>query len=100
MADLENGYIPRNLDKPIKVLFWDLDVVVVFFVPIWFVGFILKEFVVAILLAVSLSYLFRKFKSTAHPKFLKHLFYWYLPTGMGGVKLKSLPPSHVRNFHS
>lgn len=100
MADLENGYIPRNLDKPIKVLFWELDVVVVFFAPMWFVGLILKEFVLAFILAFSLTYLFRKIKASSHPKFLKHLFYWFLPTGLGGVKLKSLPGSHIRNFHS
>lgn len=100
MSSLDNGYIPRNLDNPPKILIWELDVVAVFFLPIWFFGFIVKEFFLAIVVAFLLSYFFRKIKSSSHPKFLKHLFYWYLPAGIGGIKLNSLPPSHVRNFHS
>lgn len=99
MSDLENGYIPQKLNAPPKILFWEVDVVVVFAVPIWFFGFILKQPIVAIFLALMLSYVFKKAKTSNHPKFLKHLMYWYLP-GSVGLKLKSIPKSFVRVFLS
>ena len=98
-SELENGYIPSKLDVPPRILMFDLDVVAVFFLPLWFFGFILKEFIVAVLASFILTYFFKKIKNISHPKFLKHLMYWYLPSFLGGVKLKSLPDSGVRNFH-
>jgi conjugal transfer pilus assembly protein TraL len=100
VEQLEAGYIPSKLDVPPKILWWEVDTVVVFAVPLWFFGLILKEYVLALLCAFLLSYFFKKVKTSNHPKFLKHFLYWYLPSGIGGIKLKSLPISSVRYFLS
>lgn len=100
MSELENGFIPTKLDTPPKILLWELDVAIVFAVPIWFFGFILKQALLAILMAFLLSYIFKRVKTSTHPKFLKHLMYWYMPPGMLGIKLKSVPKSFVRVFLS
>lgn len=92
--------IPKRLDAPAKILFWDVDTVVVFALPVWLIGFILKEFVIGLLIGIALVKGFNYIKVSAHPKFLKHFIYWYMPSSIGGISLKSLPGSHVRNYLS
>lgn len=100
MSTEDLNIIPKRLDAPPKILFWEVDTVVVFALPVWLIGFILKELVIGLLIGIALVKGFNYVKSSAHPKFLKHFIYWYMPSGLGGISLKSLPGSHVRNFLS
>ena len=100
MDRLGKNYIPTRLDTPRKILFWEIDTVIVFLLPIWLFGFVLKQLLAAGLLAYVFVTFFKKFKSSSHPKFLKHFLYWYLPQELGGIKAKSLPKSHIRSFLS
>ncbi len=95
---LESGYIPSKLNAPAKFIWWTMDVVIVTVVPIYFLGILLKMPITGFALGLGMGYLFSRLKSRTHPNFLMHLWYWAMPSGVLGIKTKSLPESHKRNY--
>jgi len=88
-------YIPRRLNDPPRLFFWDLDVAMVF-LSCLMMGLFMNAPISGILSASVLGYKFGKLKSGKHPAFAIHMAYWYIPLGSS---LKVLPPSHLRELN-
>ncbi|TXI93586.1 MAG: type IV conjugative transfer system protein TraL [Neisseriales bacterium] len=89
-------YIPKRLDDPPKALWFDADEIIVFAV-ILFPGIIMKKFMLFLLvfvIALFVTYQYTKIKAGKLRGFLIHFFYW----NFGALKLKRLPPSHIREI--
>jgi len=89
-------YIPRRLDDPPKALWFDADEIIVFAV-ILFPGILMKSFLMfMVMLVVSLfvTYQYTKIKAGKLRGYLIHFLYW----NFGSLKLKRLPPSHIREI--
>lgn len=88
-------YIPKHLDDPPKLFWWDADEVVVCAV-ILFPGFLLKSFLlfmVFLILSLIITREYIKIKAGRLKGFLVHFAYWVL-----GIKFKRVPESHIREF--
>lgn len=88
-------YIPKHLDDPPKLFWWDADEVVVCAV-ILFPGFLLKSFLlfmVFLVLSLLITREYIKMKAGRLKGFLVHFAYWVL-----GIKFKRVPESHIREF--
>lgn len=95
MDDLQY-YIPRRLDDPMKLLWWDFDVasftLAGVMVGIWVGGLWTFLFVGLGLLA---SWGFSQLKSGKHPGYTIHLVYWFFPSERS---FKRTPPSHQQEL--
>lgn len=93
MSDPLAHYIPRRLDDPPRFLLWRWDValvgVFIFLIGIWF-GWTITGLVVALAAATALN----KVVEGTHPGISTHLAFWHF----GTPKLKTAPPSSVREF--
>lgn len=91
----EASTIPRRLDDPPRMFWWDLDVALLVMTCLltgMVCGFLLGGAVVG----VALASLYSRAKSGRHPAYALHLAYWHLPAGLIG--LKRTPPSHLRRM--
>lgn len=84
--------IPRYIDDPPTILFWDVDEISVICICM-VVGIITGELTKFIIGGLIVSKLIGKMKSEKQDGFLQHLLYWW-----GIMPLKGLPPSYKRSF--
>ena len=87
--------IPRRLNDPPRMFWWDLDLALLVF-SIALLGMITGYFVTGAALGFLAAWVYSMGKSGKHPAYALHLIYWYLPERV--VKLKRTPPSHLREL--
>lgn len=92
--DTRKLLVPRTLDEPPRIFFWEFDVALVFLVGIGF-GILSSQVLLCALLGTIGASAFSKAKSGKHPGYLVHMLYWSLPVNIG---LKRTPPSYEREF--
>jgi conjugal transfer pilus assembly protein TraL len=86
--------IPKTLDDPPKMLFWDLDQSLVFFSMI-VLGILANMTATLGAVGLFVAYLYGKLKGGKHRGFAKHVMYWVTPITFG---MRRTPPSHIRQF--
>lgn len=87
--------IPRRLNDPPRMFWWDLDLALLVF-SLTLLGMIAGYFVTGAALGLLAAGVYSMAKSGKHPAYALHLIYWYLPEIV--VKLKRTPPSHLREL--
>jgi conjugal transfer pilus assembly protein TraL len=87
--------IPRRLNDPPRMFWWDLDLALLVF-SLTLLGMIAGYFVTGAALGLLAAGVYSMAKSGKHPAYALHLIYWYLPERV--VKLKRTPPSHLREL--
>lgn len=85
--------VPRHLDEPPKLLFWDMDVAIVFLGIVLF-GILAGVFVLAILAGGVAGYGVQRLKAGQQKGYGVHFLYWHLPMNA----FKRTPPSCIREF--
>lgn len=93
MSELSH-YIPRRLDDPAKLLFWDADVGMIGMIIIM-LGVTFGYPLSGILAGVGACVFLSKLKAGVHAGMTAHLLYWV--TGI--PEPKSLPPSYLRELN-
>ena len=94
-----NTYIPRRLDDPWKIGFWDLDVAAPFLFGL-FLGYLSGSklsFALCSAAGFLTSRWIARIKADKHPAFAMHWMYWHLPTNPM-TALRVTPPSHLRRM--
>jgi conjugal transfer pilus assembly protein TraL len=87
--------IPRRLNDPPRMFWWDLDLALLVF-SLTLLGMIAGYFMTGAALGLLAAGVYSMAKSGKHPAYALHLIYWYLPERV--VKLKRTPPSHLREL--
>ena len=87
--------IPRRLNDPPRMFWWDLDVALLVLAAA-LAGMISGFFISGCALGMLLASAYGRAKSGKHPAFALHLLYWHLPAALTG--LKCTPPSHLREM--
>jgi len=87
--------IPRRLNDPPRMFWWDIDVALLFLGAV-LAGMVAGFFLPGCVAGVLLAWAFGKAKSGQHPAFALHLLYWHLPAFVSG--LKRTPPSFQREL--
>ena len=87
--------IPRRLNDPPRLFWWDLDVSLLT-LSATLVGIVSGFFVTGIVIGLVLAAAYSRAKSGQHPAFALHLAWWTLPPGITG--LKRTPPSWQREM--
>ena len=87
-------FVPQTLDDPPRLLFWDMDVAMVFVVVLGF-SIMVGQMILGAILGVVLAAWFARSKSGRNRGYGLHLLYWYLPVGLS---FKRVPPSSKRSF--
>jgi conjugal transfer pilus assembly protein TraL len=88
-------YIPRRLNDPPRLFFWDMDVAIVFLSALM-LGLLANAPSLGIVGAVISGYYFGKAKSGRHPAYTIHIAYWYSPVASS---MNVLPPSYLREMN-
>ena len=94
-----NTYIPRRLDDPWKIGFWDFDVAAPFLFGL-FLGYMSgskASFALCAAAGFLTSRWIARIKADKHPAFAIHWLYWHLPTSPL-TALRVTPPSHLRRM--
>lgn len=68
--------MPRNVDDPLPVLFFEVDEVVVFVVCMLF-GIITRELTYSVIVGIFVTRSFSKWKNGKLPGVLAHMAFWY-----------------------
>ena len=84
--------IPRYIDDPPTILFWDMDEIAVICICM-VVGIITGEVTKFIIGGLVVSKLIGKLKNDKSDGYLQNTLYW-----SGIMSLKGLPPSYKRSF--
>ncbi len=87
--------IPRRLNDPPRVFWWDLDVSLLISAAA-LAGMITGFFTSGLVLGLLLAALYADAKSGKHPAYALHLIYWHLPAAV--TALKRTPPSFLREM--
>ena len=87
--------IPRRLNDPPRMFWWDLDVALLVLAAA-LAGMVSGFFLSGCALGVLLAMAYGKAKSGKHPAYALHLLYWYLPGAVTG--LNRTPPSWLREM--
>ena len=87
--------IPRRLNDPPRMFWWDLDVALLVLAAA-LAGMVSGFFLSGCALGVLLAMAYGKAKSGKHPAYALHLLYWYLPAAVTG--LNRTPPSWLREM--
>lgn len=85
--------IPARLDEPERIGLWTLDEFAAMAVP-FVVGIMTQHVLLGILSGVLGWWGLRKAKAGRATSWLLHVAYWYLPSGVIGVR--TVPPSYLR----
>lgn len=93
MADMKY-LVPRKLDEPPRVFFWDFDVALVFLVSLG-TGILVGKILIPAVIGLIAAGMYSKAKSGQHPGYLMHSMYWHLPLNLG---MRRTPPSYERDF--
>ena len=86
--------IPRRLDDPPKVFFWEFDVAMVFSIGLMF-GIVFDAVLTGCIAGILAAGWFGKAKGGNQKGYARHLFYWHMPVTMG---FKRTPSSAERDF--
>jgi conjugal transfer pilus assembly protein TraL len=94
MSDASRYYVPRTLDDPPRIFWWEIDqaLLVVFFLVF---GMSVDSLMLGLLIGLGCGWGYGKLKAGRHRAFGLHLAYWYLPF----IRLKRTPPSHIRHYY-
>lgn len=87
--------IPRRLNDPPRMFWWEIDVSLLFLAAV-LAGMLAGYFVTGCAAGVALAWAYGKAKSGEHPAYALHLMYWHLPSAVTG--LQRTPPSHLREM--
>jgi len=87
--------IPRRLNDPPRMFWWDLDLALLVLAAT-LLGMIAGYFVTGVAGGLLAAWVYNRAKSGQHPAYALHLIYWYMPASV--VKLKRTPPSHLREL--
>ena len=87
--------IPRRLNDPPRMFWWDLDVSLLVLASA-LVGMLSGFFVSGCAIGVLLAAAYGRAKSGKHSAYALHLLYWHLPAAITG--LKRTPPSYLREL--
>ena len=87
--------IPRHLNDPPRMFWWDLDLALLVF-SLTLLGMIAGYFLTGAALGLLAAGVYSMAKSGKHPAYALHLIYWHLPERV--VKLKCTPASHLREL--
>lgn len=96
----DKGIIFKTLDNTPRMLFWDMDELLMVMVP-FFIGGVLGSYLI-MLSGFVIKKFYRRSKKRYPKGLLKHIIYWNIPTNVcikAGI-FKSLPHSHKRDFYS
>lgn len=88
---METIRVLAHLDRPVRLLFWTMDEIVVMMVP-FLIGIMASSFTV-FGVGIVLYRVYRKYKRRYSNRYIKALLYWYLPG-----KFKWMLPSYKRHF--
>lgn len=96
---LTDTYIPRRLDDPWKLGFWDIDVAapVVFAMFLGYVSSSRLSFAICLVAGLVVARWIARIKVDKHPAFAMHWAYWALPTNPA-TAMRATPPSHIRRM--
>ena len=83
--------ILAHLDRPVRLLFWSIDELIVMMFP-FIIGIFTGSFLVVIAGFVVYR-LYRKHKRRYSSKYVKAFLYWYLP-----CRFQWMMPSYQRHF--
>lgn len=89
-------YVPRTLDSPAKVIFWEVDEVILF-VACFLLGIISGYVFTGLIIGAILMIIYSKLKNNRGAAYVKQSAYWFLPSNLF-FKLYKTPPSHIREF--
>ena len=87
--------IPRRLNDPPRMFWWDLDVALLVLAAT-LLGMIAGYFMSGVAAGLLAAWAYSRAKSGRHPAYALHLIYWYMPATV--VKLNRTPPSHLREL--
>ena len=87
--------IPRRLNDPPRMFWWDLDVSLLVLAA-GLAGMISGFFITGCALGMLLASAYGRAKTGKHPAFALHLLYWHVPAAITGLQLT--PPSHLREM--
>ncbi len=85
-------YFPRMIDKPMPFLFWEVDDLAVFIVPL-IISMPFKEMLVGVIAGAILMRAYSKIKHNKSENFLVHKFWQW-----GFVNIKDTSPAYIRKF--
>lgn len=91
--DQIDHFVPQRLDDPEKFGLVDMEVAFAFIVPVLVMTYFDRVWW-GLGAGILLGWGVQKLKAGAHPGWIYHLVYWYV----GALRLKSLPPSHLREL--
>ena len=89
-----NRYILSEIDSPVKILFWTKGELGLFLGP-FFLGVFIDEFICGVMISFLNIFMVKEYKKRFGKGQLQAVLYWYLPLTK---KLKSLPPSFIREY--
>jgi type IV conjugative transfer system protein TraL len=84
----------RYINKPPKVLFWNIDEAMSFFLPFVLCA-LLQKTLWGLVLGIIFFQVF-KFIKQQTSSLIAHAFYWYLPTPKGRFRINI--PSYIREY--
>lgn len=83
------------INKPPKIIFWDLDEAMSFLLPLMIFG-LLGKFVLGTFLGFSMFYGLKLIKTRVGISTLAHSLYWYFPTPRSRFRIYI--PSYKREY--
>jgi len=86
-------YFPKTIDKPIPFLFWEVDDLAAFILPV-IISMPFKELIIGVVAGVILMKFYGSIKNKNSENFLIHKT-WQL----GFLTIKKTPPAHIRKFY-
>ena len=94
--DEQAYYVPRRLDAPAKMLWWEIDEFMTVLGGLA-LGLSTKSFLITAGVPIGGLMLLSRLKAGGGPGYLKRLFYWHFGGGqmLGFIRT---PPSHIREF--
>lgn len=95
MSDTLRYGLPRTLDDPARLLWWDMDQALLFCAFVIF-GMMASYMLAGAVFGALTSWAYGKAKAGKHKSFAIHLMYWHLPREL--LSFKRTPPSHIREY--
>jgi len=93
-STLKHG-IPRTLDDPARLLWWDADLAILVSTFVVF-GMVIGSPLIGVICGGSMGAIYGKAKSGKHKAFAMHLMYWYLPGAV--LSMKRTPSSDFQEY--
>ena len=76
--DYEEYYIPKHLDSPSKIIFWQVDEFMMFFAPIM-LGLFMDKLLVSSIAGILIYMQWKKIKGLGKGNTPLFFIYWFLP---------------------